>query len=81
MKRAKIIGAAVIAVLAIVIFMQNTESVSTKLLFVTITMPRAVLLLVTLLAGFILGVLTPSRLIVDARKKAGLAPKEGPPQE
>lgn len=81
MKRAKIIGAAIIALLAIIIFMQNTESVTTKLLFVTVTMPRAVLLVVTLLAGFILGVLTPGRLIRKARKEAGLAPQDEPPQE
>lgn len=81
MKRAKLIGAALVALLTIIVLMQNTESVSTKLLFLTVTMPRSILLLVTLLAGFILGLLTPSRLVADARKKAGLDPQDQAPQD
>ena len=37
-----------LVVLAIIVIFQNTQAVETKLLFVTVTMPRALLLMVTL---------------------------------
>ena len=58
MKNAKTILIAVAALLGIIIILQNTESVQTKILFMTIIMPRAVLLFVTLLLGVIIGVLS-----------------------
>jgi len=61
MSRARVIGVAAAAILVIVIVLQNTQAVDTKLLFITITMPRAVLLFVTLLAGFVLGVVAANR--------------------
>lgn len=45
----------VVAVLLVIVVLQNTQSVETKILFVTVAMPRAVLLFVTLLVGFVLG--------------------------
>ena len=57
MKKAKLIIAIVLAVLCLIIVLQNTTSVDTRFLFVTITMPRAVLLLSTAAIGFALGVL------------------------
>ena len=56
--RIRIVIAIVVAVLVIIVVLQNTQTVETKLLFVTITMPRAVLLVVTLLVGFALGLIT-----------------------
>jgi putative membrane protein len=46
---------AAIALVAIVIF-QNTEAVETKVLLMTIVMPRAALLAVTLLIGIAVGI-------------------------
>lgn len=57
MSKAKLISVAVLAVLAVVIVLQNTDAVSTRLLFFTVTMPRAFLLLITGLLGFAAGVL------------------------
>jgi len=54
-RRLKYVGMAIIALLVLIIVLQNTESVRTDLLFVSITMPRAVLLFVTFVIGFILG--------------------------
>lgn len=48
---------AVLGIVALILVLQNTESVETRLLFVTITMPRAVLLLTTFLIGMIVGLL------------------------
>lgn len=57
MNRFKVISTAVLAILGVIIILQNTEPVETKLLFLTITMPRAILLMGTTLIGFALGVL------------------------
>ena len=57
MKRIKMFGPVVLAVLGMIVIIQNTEPVETRVLFFTITMPRAVFLLGTTLVGFALGVL------------------------
>lgn len=62
MSRWKLAAVAVIAILAIIVVAQNTQAVETKLLLVTVTMPRAILLLVTMLIGFVLGILTAGRI-------------------
>ena len=56
LKRLKLIAVAVLVLLVLIVVMQNTEAVETRILFVTITMPRAVLLFGTLVAGFVLGI-------------------------
>ena len=57
MERFKLVSIAVLVGLGIIIILQNTQPVETKILFMTITMPRAILLMVTTLIGFALGVL------------------------
>ncbi len=58
MNKTKLITAAVIAVLGIIIIVQNTDPVQTHILFFTVTMPRFILLLITALLGFTVGVLS-----------------------
>lgn len=57
-KRPRLVLTFVLAVLVVIMVLQNTEAVETQVLFVTVTMPRAVLLLTTALIGFALGILT-----------------------
>ena len=57
MQRLKLIAIAILALLGVIIILQNTEPVETKLLFGSIIMPRAILLMGTTLIGFALGVL------------------------
>jgi uncharacterized integral membrane protein len=57
MERFKLVSIAVLIGLGVIIILQNTQPVETKILFMTITMPRAVLLMATTLIGFALGVL------------------------
>jgi uncharacterized integral membrane protein len=71
-KKVKIVGGIILAVLALIVFLQNTEAVETKLLFATVTMP----LLLTLVVGFILGLITPIDFVQRARRK-----RTAPPQE
>ena len=61
--RIKIIVAAVLAVMVIIVVLQNTQAVETRILFATISMPRALLLFVTFGIGFITGIVTASHLL------------------
>ena len=65
----RILIAIIAAILVIVVVLQNTQTVETKLLLVTIAMPRAVLLFVTLLVGFAFGLITATRLSRSTSKK------------
>jgi uncharacterized integral membrane protein len=56
MRQFKQITLIVLAVLGVVIALQNRETVETQLLFVSVSMPRAVLLFITLLIGFVSGI-------------------------
>ena len=63
MKKAKLIGIIIISLLVLIIFLQNTQSAETKLLFMTIKMPIVILLIVTILIGFIGGLVTKSYVL------------------
>ncbi|MFP3983582.1 MAG: lipopolysaccharide assembly protein LapA domain-containing protein [Desulfurivibrionaceae bacterium] len=55
--RLKLVVGLILVVLAIIVVLQNTMSVETKILFITLTMPQALLLFLTLLVGIVLGIL------------------------
>ena len=57
MNKIKWIGALVATLLGIVVILQNTNPVETRLLFFCFTMPNAVLLALTLLIGMAIGML------------------------
>jgi uncharacterized integral membrane protein len=63
LQRLKLVAVAALALLVLIVVMQNAENVETQILFVTITMPRAVLLFGALIAGFILGILACNRVL------------------
>ena len=55
-------GLALLAIVLIVVF-QNTQTVETKFLFMTMTMPRAALLGMTMLIGVFIGILSSLALL------------------
>ena len=69
MKKVKLIVIIVISILAFIIFLQNTESVETRILFMRVAMPRAILLISTFLVGFVAGTITTSLLLRKSGKK------------
>ena len=69
MKNFKTITIAVVIILVLIVILQNTQAVETKFLFVTVTMPRAFLLMLTFLFGFIAGLLIKLRLEGKKTKK------------
>jgi uncharacterized integral membrane protein len=57
MRNLKFIAASVLAILVVILVVQNTEPVETHLLSATVAMPHAVLIFISAAAGFALGVL------------------------
>ena len=53
--RVRIAVAVVLVILAVIVVIQNTEPVETRLLFASVTMPRAMLLAGTAGLGFLSG--------------------------
>ncbi len=51
----KAIGSVLLALVVLVVIFQNMQQVSTRILVWTINMPRAALLLIAILIGFVLG--------------------------
>ena len=69
MNRLKVVAIAVIALVVVVVVLQNTQAVETKLLFLTVTLPNAVLLFGTLIIGFAIGVLTAGHIVSSAKRR------------
>ena len=67
----KLLASLILAVLGLIIVLQNTNSVETRLLFITVTMPQAILLFTTTMVGFALGVLVALILSGRQQKAAG----------
>jgi uncharacterized integral membrane protein len=70
MRNLKLITIGILSLLALVIILQNTDEVQTRLLFMSITMPLAFLLFLTALLGFLIGILVSIRTM---RKKGHAA--------
>jgi uncharacterized integral membrane protein len=67
MSKLKIVLITLVALLTLIVVLQNTQAVETRILFLTVTMPRAALLFGAFLIGFGLGVLAAGRLIRKAK--------------
>ncbi|MCF7855302.1 MAG: LapA family protein [Candidatus Pacebacteria bacterium] len=59
-----------LALLCVIVVFQNTEQVQTQVLWVTVSMPRALLLFITALIGFIIG-LSAALMFSRRRHKTG----------
>ncbi len=55
MKKYKIIVILVVLLLSLIVILQNSQPVGTKFLFWTFTLPRAFLLFLTFMFGFVAG--------------------------
>lgn len=63
----KLAAIGILALLILIIVLQNTEAVETRILFMTLTMPRAALLFGTLIVGFVIGLLSAGRFFARRR--------------
>jgi len=64
----KLVAAAILAILCGIVTLQNTETVEARILFLSMSMPRAFLLFGTTAIGFVIGVLV--TLFFKGRSKA-----------
>ena len=69
MVKLKLFAALVLIVLVLIVVFQNTEPVETRLLFITVTMPRAALLAIAMLIGVAAGILVSLSLAKRRSKK------------
>ena len=70
MVKLKLSAALAMILIVLIVVFQNTELVETKLLFVTVTMPRAALLAITMLIGVAAGILVALGLSKKFPKKS-----------
>ena len=68
MTKVKIIVILIVSLLSLMVFIQNRQAVDTKLLFVTVTMPLVLLLIITFIMGSILGLIIASYVLRKPRK-------------
>lgn len=66
MRKVKLVAIILISVLTIIIFLQNTEPVQARLLFLEVQMSRALLLMLTFALGLLTGILIATNVL---RKK------------
>ena len=69
MKKFKVIVIAIVLLLVLIVILQNTETVQTKFLFLSFELPRAFLLFLAFLSGFIAGLLAVIRFDGKSKKK------------
>ncbi len=69
MHRLRLLFIALAVLLVIVLVLQNTESVETRMLFMKVSVPRAVLLASTYLIGLVSGILIAVRLSASKERE------------
>lgn len=76
MRKIKLITIIVISILTIVILLQNTEAVQARVLFATAQMSLALLMMLTFVLGFVVGILVPTYFLrkTDSKAKPGAGP-------
>lgn len=57
MKKTKLYTGLILLAAVLIVVFQNTQAVETRFLFMTMTMPRAALLAITMLIGIFIGIL------------------------
>ena len=75
MNKLKLAAIGVLAVVAFVVVLQNTQAVETKLLFLTLTLPNAALLFGTLIIGFAIGVFTAGHIVSHSHQRPPYEPR------
>ncbi|MCF7975450.1 MAG: LapA family protein [Phycisphaerae bacterium] len=70
MVKVRIILVSLVLIGSLIVILQNTQVVDTRLLFMTISMPRALLLIITFVAGFVTGTLFGSGFLKRSGKQS-----------
>jgi len=65
----KLVSIGVLVLLTVIIVLQNTTEVETEILFMRFAMPRAALLFLTFVTGYVVGVLTSGYITAKFKRK------------
>ena len=69
MRKAKLIAIVIICILTIILFAQNAETAQANILFWSVRMSRALLLLLTFVFGFVVGISVPAYFLRKRRAR------------
>lgn len=67
----KKIGIGIVSIIVLIVIFQNIETVETQILFFSFKLPRAILLFLTTLIGFIVGLFAAYFLMKDGSSPGG----------
>jgi len=67
--RPKVIIVALAAIILLIVILQNLEPVTTKILFLEMTMPQAILIAAVAAIAFLVGVITDGRVLRRGKDK------------
>ena len=70
MRKLRLWGILALVIVAIIVIFQNTQSVVTRFLFITVTMPNAAQIAIIFLIGFAVGLLTALSVSFKKRSRA-----------
>jgi len=70
MKKVKLVAIVIASVVALIVVLQNTEVTPARILFWDLPMSRALLLILTFVLGFVVGVLVAGNFLRKKRVKA-----------
>lgn len=68
MRKLRLWGILALVIVAIIVIFQNTQSVVTRFLFITVTMPNAAQIAIIFLIGFAVGLLTALSVSFKSRR-------------
>ena len=73
MRKFKLIAIIVVSILTLIILLQNTEPVQARILLATVQMSLALLMMLTFVLGFVVGILVPTYFLrkTDGKVKPG----------
>lgn len=76
MRKAKLIAIILVSILTLIILLQNTALVNARVLFATVEVSLALLMTMTFVLGFIVGILVPTYFLkkTPGREKPGPGP-------
>ena len=77
MRRIKLIAIILVSILTLIILLQNTEPVQARVLFAGVQMSLALLMMLTFVLGFIVGILVPTYFLRKAPDKEKPGPGPG----
>jgi uncharacterized integral membrane protein len=69
MRKVKLVIIIIVSILTLIILLQNTEPVQARILFATVPISGALLMMLTFVLGFVVGILVPTYFLRKTERK------------